>query len=410
MHVRKFEADTMDEALKAIKYELGPDAIIIKTVTNSGVKSAFKKKKIEITAAISEEDFNKKRKIDNLLNDEQKKELYSKPSHSINEVINQYGQKNNSSPSKESGYGKMGLNKIVQQKESESPIPQKMTKKGYDKSDLDLDDFLAEKNQVEEESDHQDIFEVKKFHQKEEKSIVTSDADYWDLKQRVEEQNNYLARLKDEMDLLRLKLEDVGNYALGQDTNDVLKQMYTTLKTFDIDPVILKMLMQAARDSYHEDISEDELWTIVIEKIKTSLKIKSLSMQQNDKPTVTVFVSEGASGQTTLIYKLANKVKRARIISYVTSQQQQDLQDKYLEKITGLEIQLVSKPSDLITAVKDALNEGAFPIVDMKIRGQDFNNIRTLFSALRKSFAQVEVVGCLSAIHSELYNKKFLST
>jgi len=426
MHVRKFEADTMDEALKAIKYELGPDAIIIKTVTNSGVKSAFKKKKIEITAAISEEDYNKKRKIDNLLNDDQKKELYSKPSHSINEVMNQYGKKTNNKNNIASqqdalnspaGYGKMALNRTVQQKETDS----RTSKKYQDTSDQELDSFLAGHGETDLEQDNDNLFEMKKFHQTEERSLLsspartaisenneTSDAEYWDLKQRVEEQNNHLARLKEEMDLLRLKLDDVGAMNLSQDSNDVLKQMYTTLKTFDIDTVMLKTLMQAARDSYHDEISEDELWSVVIEKIKSSLKIKPLTLLHSEKAVVSIFISEGAAGQTSLIYKLASKVKRVKIISYVTNSMQQDLQDKYLEKITGLEIQLVSKPSDLIAAVKDALNEDSFPIVDMKVRGQDFNNIRSIFSALRKSFSQVEVIGCLSAIHSELYNKKFL--
>ena len=56
MYVRKFEADTIEEALKEIKRELGPDAVILKTITNKGLKGAFKKKKIEITAAITKID------------------------------------------------------------------------------------------------------------------------------------------------------------------------------------------------------------------------------------------------------------------------------------------------------------------------------------------------------------------
>lgn len=45
MYVRKFEADTIEEALKDIKHELGPDAVILKTITNKGLKGAFKKRK-----------------------------------------------------------------------------------------------------------------------------------------------------------------------------------------------------------------------------------------------------------------------------------------------------------------------------------------------------------------------------
>ncbi|MFN8369097.1 MAG: hypothetical protein U0T83_00560 [Bacteriovoracaceae bacterium] len=62
MFVKKFEADTLDEALKSIKRELGPDAVILKTVTKKGLKGAFQKKKIEVTAAISERTYEKNQK------------------------------------------------------------------------------------------------------------------------------------------------------------------------------------------------------------------------------------------------------------------------------------------------------------------------------------------------------------
>lgn len=42
MYVRKFEAETMEEALRSIKQELGPDAIILKTVTNKALRVLLK--------------------------------------------------------------------------------------------------------------------------------------------------------------------------------------------------------------------------------------------------------------------------------------------------------------------------------------------------------------------------------
>ena len=46
MYVKKFEGESLDEALQSVKRELGPDAIILKTVTNKGLKGAFKKSRI----------------------------------------------------------------------------------------------------------------------------------------------------------------------------------------------------------------------------------------------------------------------------------------------------------------------------------------------------------------------------
>ncbi|RPJ67694.1 MAG: hypothetical protein EHM20_17280, partial [Alphaproteobacteria bacterium] len=122
MYVRKFEADTIEEALKDIKRELGPDAVILKTMTNKGLKGAFKKKKIEITAAISEKNYVRKAQVDTVLNDNQKEEFYNGSAGYIANMIDQHEQSrdrnsNNRQPQQASrsggGYGSAGLNRTV---------------------------------------------------------------------------------------------------------------------------------------------------------------------------------------------------------------------------------------------------------------------------------------------------------
>ena len=54
MQVKKFEAPTMSEALKLVKAELGPDAIILSTKKHRKGFGLLSKPLIEITAAISE--------------------------------------------------------------------------------------------------------------------------------------------------------------------------------------------------------------------------------------------------------------------------------------------------------------------------------------------------------------------
>src|SRR5690606_17570027 len=102
MHVRKFEAETLEQALKDIKRELGPDAIILKTVSNAGLKGAFKKSKIEITAAISEKSYTKKARVDSVLNDDQKETFYQDQAGYIANMIDRHDQ----SKAAQSGYGK----------------------------------------------------------------------------------------------------------------------------------------------------------------------------------------------------------------------------------------------------------------------------------------------------------------
>ena len=90
MHVRKFTADTLDEAVKQIKKELGPDAIILKTNSNKGGFPPFNRKKVEITAAISEKSLGKKMKVDIILDNNEKENLYKNSSKTISNIINDY--------------------------------------------------------------------------------------------------------------------------------------------------------------------------------------------------------------------------------------------------------------------------------------------------------------------------------
>ena len=119
MYIRKFEADSLDEALKTIKSELGPDAIILKTVTNKGLKGAFKKNKIEITAAISEKNYTKKAHVDHALGEQNKEKFYQNNSSYISNMIDDYdqsqGQQQRVAASTPSGYGSVGLNRQVKQ-------------------------------------------------------------------------------------------------------------------------------------------------------------------------------------------------------------------------------------------------------------------------------------------------------
>ena len=61
MQVKKFEAPTMAEALKLIKAELGPEAIILTTKQNRKGFGLLSKASVEVTAAISEKAFAKKK-------------------------------------------------------------------------------------------------------------------------------------------------------------------------------------------------------------------------------------------------------------------------------------------------------------------------------------------------------------
>ena len=61
MQVKKFEAPTIAEALKLVKTELGPDAIILSTKTHRKGFGLLSKPSVEVTAAVSERALTNKR-------------------------------------------------------------------------------------------------------------------------------------------------------------------------------------------------------------------------------------------------------------------------------------------------------------------------------------------------------------
>lgn len=93
MQVKKFEAPTMQEALKVIKRELGPEAIILST---KHIKSGFglmSKASVEVTAAIAEKDLRKKQAAEKNLPQDVKEKIWNSKAEKQAEIYNDYFEK-----------------------------------------------------------------------------------------------------------------------------------------------------------------------------------------------------------------------------------------------------------------------------------------------------------------------------
>ena len=93
MQVKKFEAPTMQEALKVIKRELGPDAIILST---KHIKSGFglmSKASVEVTAAIAEKDLKKKQAAEKDLPQDVKEKIWNSKASKQAQIYNDYFDK-----------------------------------------------------------------------------------------------------------------------------------------------------------------------------------------------------------------------------------------------------------------------------------------------------------------------------
>ncbi len=88
MHVKKYEAKTMKEALDMVKADLGPEAIILSAKDNSKKYGLVGEGSVEVTAAITDLSLRKKQIVENRLPDNKKDILRKSTAKNQKHIIN----------------------------------------------------------------------------------------------------------------------------------------------------------------------------------------------------------------------------------------------------------------------------------------------------------------------------------
>ncbi|RYZ65257.1 MAG: hypothetical protein EOP09_14560 [Proteobacteria bacterium] len=89
MQVKKFEAPTIQEALDAIKRELGPEAIILQTKRHKKGFGLMNGASVEITAAVSERAIQKKSYLENRVPSDVNERIKSMPASQQARILDQ---------------------------------------------------------------------------------------------------------------------------------------------------------------------------------------------------------------------------------------------------------------------------------------------------------------------------------
>lgn len=423
MYVKKFEGETLDEAIQSVKRELGPDAIILKTITNKGLKGAFKKGRIEITAAISEESYAKKSRVDYVLDDEQKNNFYKNDSESINKMINQYNDrtpqtKNAQASSAQAGYGNIGLNKVVN-----------TVSKASSKLKSSLDDFLSfeEKEAARPQANYEveeefDFDEIDLAPNPSEHKAVYADHEAKESGASHEamlELRHQLKHQRHQIELLEKKLfELTQNITLNHHTQDEddyrgLSSLRMSLKTLDLDDKIVHSVLKKA----HFELSKDELndedivYDFALREltnaIHTAMPLFSSSEVAN-KPVITVLLSESATGQTSLGLKLAVLKEDTVIVRYRMDEEASNTH-QFAKNFFDVEIKNANNLSELLSVCRQATASGKSIVLDLKAATQQKDETKKVLESLKRGFSNIEVLLTVSAINSELYNRKIIS-
>tara|TARA_R110000868_G_scaffold298978_2_gene559209 strand:- start:761 stop:2170 length:1410 start_codon:yes stop_codon:yes gene_type:complete len=399
MHVRKFEAETLEQALKDIKRELGPDAIILKTISNAGIKGAFKKSKIEITAAISEKSYTKKARVDSVLDQGQKDSFYGNQAGHISNMIDRHDQTHTAShQSSPSGYGKAALNRSV--------------RTTVEKIKGGLDDFLslgtnevaAPKAQVEEDDRHDD-FEAALNNERPSRqaqepverarpapAAAPVASSYDDGK--VEELERKLWELTRNMERIEKK-EPEGIY-----------QLRTILRSLDVSDAAIQDIIRGAmfelskEETQDADIVLEYALRMMMGDIKTAMPLFS-SAEASDSPVVTVLISESSCGQSAMARKIAALKEGSVLVRNAEVENR-----PFTERVLDITVQGAQGVPEIIAQTRKALEAKKNVFIDFRNTSEEVQEVKRFVDGLRRSFDKVEVLVCLSAIHAELYNRK----
>lgn len=401
MYVRKFESDTLDDALKKIKGELGPDAIILKTKTNKGLKGAFKKKKIEITAAISEKNYVRKAKTDQAMNEEDKGKFYENNANHVADMIDDYNEDKTIDKKinvTNTNYGELGLNKNV--KRTDIKIEEK------------LSEFLG-KDVPQNDPTVPMVTQTSHHHQKKVETNVpleqtnTHEKTYATYSNETQELNDKINDLQS--DLLKLKENFINN---ENNKAEKLKRVRLKLKSLGIiesfiDEFMNEMLLYfSENDLENQGKINDKLIEKMNEYIKVGDSVIDIEKTNEEYPTITIVLSDGSCGQTNTCYKLASKNKKTHLINF---SQEKSNNNKLPEKFLDIKSSTVKDLKDILYIIRQNENKYDHFVVNYNCLNNDIEEIKKIINGLNRSYEDVEVLICLSSIHSEEYSEKILT-
>lgn len=431
MYVRKFEADTIEEALKDIKRELGPDAVILKTITNKGLKGAFKKKKIEITAAISEKNYVRKASVDTVLNENQKEEFYNGSAGYIANMIDQHeNSRSNTSTSRSgNGYGNAGLNRQVSSTKGIASQIKTELRAG-------LDDFLSlgereDRHQRNSDFNFDDEVEasrpITQAPRREAQAAQAAATPRREVQQAAVQQqavNTQGSRLIGEemYEKQKSKIDDLEKklFELTRSFERIHKkepigiyQLRTTLRSLDINEIYIQQLIKKGlfelteSDVENADVVFEFALREMMTTVSTAMPLFS-SASVAKKPVITVFLSEASCGQSSMVQKIGTMKKDSVIIRNVTSVNEPKA--SFAEKLFGMNVIKAASIAEIVSECRKALEDGKCVFIDYKCNETESNDTKKFIDGLRRAFREVEVLITLSAIHTELYNRKVLGT
>jgi hypothetical protein len=238
--------------------------------------------------------------------------------------------------------------------------------------------------------------------------VVSREA-YSELKQE-------LRTTQHKMELLEQKILELSqNYQFNQKHLNEAKgifQLRTTLRTLDVDEAhIMELIKKANYELSKEDLENpDVIFEFALQEMASSINtaIPLFAKIENGDPVVTVLLSEAASGQSTMGTKIA-VLKKDVVLVQFSQDAQNNASTDFAAQVFGIKIEKVQNFSEVVGLCRKAIEGGKSVLVDVRLNNKSTDETKKFIETLKRGFQHVEVLCTLSAIHSELYNRKIIA-
>ena len=389
MHVRKFQGDTIEDTLKQIKSELGPDAIILKTTTNRGLKGAFKRSRVEVTAAITEKTYLKKATLESAVGENNIDALADQPASYLSDLIDDYDKKREA-PKKASGYGNLGLNKRVNDNTEldsflSTPVPETKESKFISS----VNEFIGDAGVSQEnESDKTDL--------------LISDDEKNEQPQTVSIDANELDKLKQELGQLKELVNEISLKDAEQKIDKTIEEkhyirsIYTLLKSSGINESFLQENIKEFVSERGND-GEDQLIDHVILKIQNSLKIDTIDFQ-TAAPGANLIFGTSNSGQSLLVRKFASMERGAELVVFG------EKQESFAQKISGVSTHYTTSVAEAVSITRKIVEKGHNAFIDINVDEIGVDEVVSLHDYCCNNFEIFRSFLTLNSIHTEAFN------
>jgi flagellar biosynthesis protein FlhF len=174
---------------------------------------------------------------------------------------------------------------------------------------------------------------------------------------------------------------------------------------------VLDLIKKANYELSREDLENpDVIFEFALRDMAGSINtdIPLFARVSSGEPVVTVLLSEAASGQSTMGTKIAVLKKDVVMVQYSQDGQATASTD-FAAQVFGIKVEKVQNFSEVVGLVRKATEVGKSVLVDVRLNGRSSDETRKFIETLKRGFQHVEVLCTLSAIHSELYNRKIIA-